>query len=218
MAYPSLLFQTKDNKDILESSCKIIKIILNLIGEKYDILRDFYNSYKHGYRIIPCNSGGKKAFLYFDETEIPKIMVYEDEDLKKVFDLSGDCKKILQNIIENHKVRMRVGDSPDPVKVTLNIFSKSGEQITKKDLDKIFYNKRKDTKKEYVIEKQILKQSDNYEEYRFKWVLFDTTDKKIIAYNKELIEMIKEFYDVNTENEVSFIKINNQFIDSLKQI
>ena len=100
-------------------------------------------------------------------------------------------QEIQESIVENHRTRMRIGDASGPVKVTINLFNKVGEQITKRELDKILYNKRKDTNTEYLVEKQILKHYNNYEEYIYKWVLFDITDKRIIAYNQELIEIIE---------------------------
>jgi hypothetical protein len=214
MCYPPLIFQSETNKKLLEESCKIVRIIFDTIGSQYDKLRDIYNAYKHGYRIVPCRTDGKLSFLYFDETDIPKFLQYDDNDIKRTFELAADCRRMIENIVENQKTRMRVGDS-DSVSIKINLFTDSKEPINIKNLEKIFYNKRIDMKKNYAVEKEILKNSGNIENYRYNWVLFDVKDKKILAFNQELIEIIKKFYELDPINEISVLKIGNKFIDSI---
>lgn len=214
MCYPPLIFQSETNKKHLEESCKIVRIILNSIGSQYDKLRDIYNAYKHGYRIIPCITDSKLSLLYFDETDIPKILQYDDNDVKRTFELTADCRRMIENMVENQKTRMRVGDS-ESASIKINLFSDSKEPINIKNLEKIFYNKRIDVKRDYAVEKQILKNSGNIENYRYKWVLFDVKDKKILAFNQGLIEIIKNFYELDPINEISALKIGNEFIDSI---
>lgn len=219
MAYPTLQFQSKENKTIFENSCKNIKLILQLIGETYTKLRGFYNAYKHGYRIVPFRYGEKDGMLYLDEKKNnPMLLFFDKDDVNRIFELSRYCRNILQSISENHKIKMKVGDLSKEVKVTFDIFSKSGEQIAKQSLDRIVYNRRNDTKNDHTIEKHLLKESGDNKKFLFKWVMFDLDEKRIIAFHQNHMNLIKTFYDSNIENEISIIKITNKFIDDIKRI
>ena len=70
--YPPLNVQIHKAKSFFELSCKNMKGILEHIGEIYIELREFYNAYKHGYRIF---LGKDTSRVYLDLLNKQRLQV-----------------------------------------------------------------------------------------------------------------------------------------------
>lgn len=216
MAYPTLVLQSDGNREILTKSCKNIKNILSPIGEMYIEFVQFYNSYKHGYRIVPCDVKGKDAFLFFDRSENPKIKTYEKEDIDKIFSLVTDCRIILNCIVENNNTRMKVGDLEKEVDVRLTMFLEKNDEVGKKYTPDLRYKKRKNGVQSYLGEKQIMSPNDK-KHCNNKWILFDLTEKKILLVSNKYTDLTLEYYNRNLSNEFSFVYANDEFLNDIRE-
>jgi hypothetical protein len=143
MGYPPFFMQEENNKKLLNTSCNTIKELLTSIGQYYNGYRDIYNAYKHGYRTIPATLNAyEEAIVYVKDDGEPRALQIKSEDIKKLLELSGYCRSILQDIFENHRLAMRI--SYTQVKnFTIRIYMKKFQTIKKVSLS-LLYPPRQD--------------------------------------------------------------------------
>ena len=112
MGYPPLRLQESFTKGVFENSCNNIKTLLTDIGKEYLDLYEFYNAYKHGYRVLKgtITKAGIPAYKvigYIDYNNKTKYIELENNTTKKIRTLALYCSNIIENIFENHYQRIK---------------------------------------------------------------------------------------------------------------
>jgi hypothetical protein len=109
MGYPPPSLQDKEEREMLEKSCLKVRDLLNSVGYYFLLFFDLYNANKHGYRTIPTTINDyDEGIIIVKDCGEPALLRLELNDIDKMFGLSSHCRSLLQNIVENHKLAMRV--------------------------------------------------------------------------------------------------------------
>jgi hypothetical protein len=109
MGYPPPPLQDREEREVLEKSCLKIRDLLYSIGYYFLLFFDLYNAYKHGYRTIPTTINDyDEGIIIVKDCGEPALLRLELNDIDKMFGLSSHCRSLLQNLVENHRLAVRV--------------------------------------------------------------------------------------------------------------
>jgi len=117
MAYPNIANQSEEGKELLEDSIFYLKADLSIIGEEYVKFKEFYNSYKHGCRLIFPESvkiNGETfvaCITFLTKKASPRrggffsMVGFKSEDFSSFFNLIEAINQILFVLINNRRER-----------------------------------------------------------------------------------------------------------------
>lgn len=184
MGYPPLRLQESYTKEVFENSCNIIKKLLIDIGKEFLDLYDFYNAYKHGYRVLK----GKITKVGIPEYEVIGYIDY-DNTTKKIRTLALYCSNIIENIFENHYQRMNFelnGSKESPIDIKAMV--KKDTYPEKKSIAVLYPNRGK------ILEEE---EKENDEMYNTLFIK-DLKENvgKIVAIDIDKKIVIEKDYDI----------------------
>jgi hypothetical protein len=200
LGYPPLSWQGQKEREVLEKSCATVKDHLDSVGSYYRLFVDIYNAYKHGYRTISTTiNNSDEGILAVKDNGEPALLKLDLRDIDKMFERSTNCRSLLQDIIENHKLAMRISYDNDR-NINLNIYLRK-EDVQERFPLHLIYPSREDLMKETKeAEKSVLKKIQNIEDYQGYYILLDLDLEKILFSDKNMQKVI-EHYNSLGDNE-----------------
>lgn len=221
LGYPPLSWQGRNEREVLEKSCATVKDLLDSVGSYYILFVDVYNAYKHGYRTIPTmiNNSDEGILIVKDNSE-PALLKLDLVDIDRMFELSANCRSLLQDIIENHRQAMRISYDNDR-KINLNIYRRNEYTLEHIPLN-LIYPSRKDLMKETKeAEMNTLKKIQNIDLHQGNYVLLDLDLERILFYDKNMQKVIEYYNQLNSiepdkEHRRTITKLTEKYLTDLK--
>lgn len=186
LGYPPLSWQGQKEREVLEKSCVTVKDLLDSVGSYYRLFVDVYNAYKHGYRTIPTtiNNSDEGVLIVKDNGE-PALLKLDLRDINRMFELSTNCRSLLQDIIENHKLAMRISYDNNR-KIVLNIYRRKEDILEHIPLN-LIYPSREDLMKETrEAEIYALKKIQNIDVHQGNYILLDLDLEMILFSDRNM--------------------------------
>jgi len=204
MGYPILSLQGREEREVLEKSCVTVRELLDSIGSYFKLFLDIYNANKHGYRTIPTTiNNSDEGILIVKDNGEPVLFQLDLKDIDKMFELSTNCRSLLQDIVENHKLAMRVSYDNER-NINLRIYRKR-QDTTKPIHLNLIYPSRADLMKETKEEeKRVLKKIPDLDNYKGNYILLDLDLEKILISDRNLQKVIEYYHgldDNDPDNE-----------------
>ena len=136
LGYPPPGIQSPEIKIAFELSCKNASEMFKNVGDLYLELRQFYNSYKHGYRILLAmgNELNLDTFPYFyreGHKVAQKYIEIDQKTMDRVTSATYDCRRLLEQVFSNHRFRAaKESKEIQRVQVDMNLFLKKDQRIS----------------------------------------------------------------------------------------
>jgi hypothetical protein len=158
---------------------------------------DLYNANKHGYRTIPTTINDyDEGIIIVKDCGEPAPLRLELNDIDKMFGLSSHCRSLLQNIVENHKLAMRVSYEKEK-NLNLKIYRNKDDATKPFDLN-LLYPSREDLVKETKeVEKNVLKKIQNVDSYGGSYILLDLDQVEILFSDRQLQKVLGFYHNLD---------------------
>jgi hypothetical protein len=188
--------------------------MLTEIGMNYLEFRQLYNAYRHGYRVFfgENSNTANDIFAFIDNDGKQMFTEIDSKKLERLFTLSEYCRKILEHMIKQHRIRTDYeskGGGKQKVN-TIFIFRGDEERPTKDDLYILYPNRGERLKRErteaeniYNIFKERLEIED-----KGKIVAIDLDSKKILAKDYDLNRVLSHVRDAGSSGRVHLRRIS----------
>jgi hypothetical protein len=221
MGYPPPSLQDKEERELLEKSCFKVRDLLDSVGYYFLLFFDLYNANKHGYRTIPTTINDyDEGIIIVKDCGEPALLKLELNDIDKMFGLSSHCRSLLQNIVENHKLAMRVSYEKEK-NLNLKIYRNKDDTTKPFELN-LLYPSREDLVKETKeAEKIVLKKIQNVESYRGNYILLDLDQVKILFSDRQLQKVLEFYHNLDNnepdkEHRRTITRLTEKYLDELK--
>jgi hypothetical protein len=212
--YPPLQLQNPATRHFLELSCRNIKDALIEVAEMYSQLRDLYNAYKHGYRILFGKDSYSSAdiFPFVTDQGKQKYTRIDGAKLKRILTLSLQCRRILESIFKQHHIRVqyeKTGGKENAIKV--DFFLRKNDNRPSQEEQRLTYPSRGDRMKSEKVEGDKIynlfrEQLEKHD--RGKIVAIDIDSKKIISKDYDKSKVLSDIRSIQSSARIYIRRVS----------
>jgi hypothetical protein len=220
IGFPPAVFQTDEINSFLSECCKNIVTYLKEMGTYYTNHIDFYNAYKHGYRIVIPDfiDATKNGFVLIKEDNEPVICTFDYKEIDLLLKYSKWCNEILTIIYENNKESMYVLSNK---KVKLNgrvLMDKKSYSSHLEKTNGIVLNYPTTNEEKDLLKKgqdNVLRNIEDLEKYRHQWVIVDLDEEKITGSASNIHEIAILDRKINPSNRKTSLRITDAKLNEI---